>query len=113
MLLVRLLWVLLGGLGAWFGGAQPGQPGPPPHTYRGLVVDAGRRPLVGASVLVKGTRTAVTTNADGVFLLTLPTGAYELLVDYPGHISPQVLLAPTDSVVTITLRSTQPRATRR
>jgi hypothetical protein len=101
------------GLGALPGAAQPAQPNAPLRTYRGLVVDASRRPLVGASVLVKGTRTAVTTNAEGAFVLTLPVGAYELLVDYPGHLSPPALLKPSDSLITVVLRSTQPRATRR
>ncbi|WP_210516517.1 carboxypeptidase regulatory-like domain-containing protein [Hymenobacter terricola] len=110
MLLVRLLWVIILGVGALPGAAQPGQP---LRTYRGLVTDTNRRPLVGASVLVKGTRTAVTTNSEGQFLLALPAGAYELLVDYPGYISPPALLGPTDSVITVMLRSTRPRATRR
>lgn len=110
MLLLRLLWVLLPELA---GLAQPGQPARPLRTYRGQVVDAARHPLAGASVLVKGTHTAVTTNSEGTFVLQLPAGTYELLVDYPGHLAPRTVLGPPDSVVTVVLRSTQPRATRR
>lgn len=96
------------------GHAQPGQTTPPPlFTYPGRVVDAALHPLAGASVLVKGTGTAVSTNADGRFLLTLPAGPHTLLVDYPGYLAAGTPVAQPDSLLTIKMYSTQPRPARR
>ncbi|WBA43919.1 carboxypeptidase-like regulatory domain-containing protein [Hymenobacter canadensis] len=82
-------------------------------TCRGRVLDAARRPLAGASVWAKGTPFAATTNSEGLFRLELPTGSYLLLVDYPGHLARPTPVSPADSVFTIRVYSTQPRATRR
>ena len=110
---LSLFWILLYGLGQAPAPGQASEPARPSRTYRGQVVDPGRRPLVGATVFVKGTRTAVTTNSEGVFVLTLPAGTFELLVDYPGHLAPAVRVGTSDSVLLVTLYSTQPRARRR
>jgi len=110
---LSLFWILLYGLGQAPARGQASEPARPPRTYRGQVVDTSRRPLAGATVFVKGTRTAVTTNSEGVFVLTLPAGTFELLVDYPGHLAPTVRVGTTDSVLMVTLYSTQPRARRR
>ncbi|WP_350356630.1 carboxypeptidase-like regulatory domain-containing protein [Hymenobacter canadensis] len=80
---------------------------------RGRVLDVSRRPVVGASVWAKGTLIAATTNSEGLFRLELPTGSYLLLVDYPGYLARDTRVSPTDSVFTILVYSTQPRATRR
>lgn len=43
-----------------------------PATVSGLVVDAGGRPVVGASVLVAGTTVGTSTDAEGRFSLSVP-----------------------------------------
>ncbi|MDB5268690.1 MAG: SusC/RagA family TonB-linked outer membrane protein [Hymenobacter sp.] len=106
MVMLRLLWLITLGL------ARPAA-APPAHTYRGLVVDSSHRPLVGASIIAKGTHSAATTNSEGRFELLLPAGAYELLVEYPGYLAPRTLVGPADSVLTVVMYSTRPRTTRR
>jgi hypothetical protein len=89
--------------------SRPAQ-APALRPYRGRVVSSSGQALVGATVLVRGTHTATTTNADGVFLLPLPVGTYPVLVDYPGYLASQPLVLQfPDSLVTFTLYSTQPR----
>lgn len=112
MLMLRLLWmgmVLLGPemqLGT-------GQPSQPTRMYRGLVVDSSHRPLVGASIMAKGTRLAASTNSEGRFELLLPAGTFELLIDYPSYLAPRTLAGPPDSALTVVLFSSWPRAARR
>lgn len=48
-------------------------------TIKGKVVD-GENPVAGASIVVKGTKTGTTSNADGSFLLNLKKGTYTLQV---------------------------------
>lgn len=110
MRVLLLPWFLLVGLGLRPALAQPSLPA---RTYHGQVVNTSHRPLVGATVFVKGTHTAVSTNSAGIFVLTLPAGAFELLVDYPGHLAPPVRIGGPDSVLTVVLRSTQPPVRRR
>lgn len=100
---------------AFIGISAPWQTTPAPiQNYRGRVVDIAGHGVAGASVWAKGTHTATSTNADGLFLLSLPAGAYFLLVDYPGHLARETPVPQVpDSALTITLYSTQPHATRR
>jgi TonB-linked SusC/RagA family outer membrane protein len=51
----------------------------------GRVVDAAERPLEGVEVLVTGTNIRTATNADGVFTLSVPAGAVELVVRMIGY----------------------------
>lgn len=81
--------------------------------YSGRVVDAALHPLAGASVLVKGTATAVSTNAEGRFLLLLPPGPHTLLADYPGYLAADTPIAQPDSLLTIKMYPTRPRPARR
>jgi TonB-dependent receptor len=46
--------------------------------------DSGEE-LVGASVLVVGTKTGVKTNIDGIYTLNLPAGKYDIRVSYVGY----------------------------
>ncbi|WP_035558386.1 carboxypeptidase regulatory-like domain-containing protein [Hymenobacter sp. IS2118] len=77
------------------------------------MIDASHRPVLGASIWAKGTHEAATTNSEGFFRLSLPLGSYLLLVDYPGHLARETPVSPTDSTLTITVYSTQPRTKRR
>jgi TonB-linked SusC/RagA family outer membrane protein len=56
-------------------------------------------PVIGASVLVKGTSTGVITDADGSFtLVNLPSNARTLVVSYVGMVTQEVAVRPTVDV---------------
>ena len=59
-------------------------------------------PVIGASVLVKGTTTGTVTDIDGNFTLSVPAGAKTLVVSYIGYKTQEVAVAPR---VTISLKS--------
>ncbi len=87
--LLGLLMVFLAGtFGAW---AQ--------STVSGVVEDASGEPLIGATVLVKGTQTATSTNIDGEFSLQASPGA-TLVVSYIGY---KTVEAPAKSGMKVTL----------
>ena len=52
---------------------------------KGQVVDETGLPMIGASVLVKGTSTGVITDLDGNFVLKVPDGVEELQVSFVGY----------------------------
>ncbi|MBX2921694.1 MAG: SusC/RagA family TonB-linked outer membrane protein [Chitinophagaceae bacterium] len=58
---------------------------PPPVDISGRVTNAKNEPLEGVSVTVKGTQAGTTTNADGRFLLSLPTNNVELVFSFVGY----------------------------
>lgn len=55
-------------------------------TIKGTVVDETGEPLIGASVLVEGTKTVGTsTDLEGQFVLTMPAGKTKLVITYIGY----------------------------
>lgn len=57
-----------------------------PATVSGLVVDAGGRPVVGASVLVAGTTVGTSTDAEGRFSLSVPSpSTSRLTINFLGY----------------------------
>ncbi len=54
-------------------------------TCRGTVIDELGEPVIGATVSVKGTSTAVATDIDGNFTLKVPQGKHKLLITYIGY----------------------------
>ncbi|OAV71906.1 Outer membrane receptor for ferrienterochelin and colicins [Bacteroidales bacterium Barb6] len=55
-------------------------------TVSGSMTDGGSgEDLIGAGVLVKGTRTGAVTNAYGLYSLSLPPGTYTLVFSYLGY----------------------------
>ena len=79
--------------------------------YTGRVVNPAAVPLAGASVLLKGTVMATSTNAAGMFRLMGPAGPQVVVVSYPQHLTVQRPIAGPDSAVVIVLHSTRPRVT--
>jgi TonB-dependent starch-binding outer membrane protein SusC len=69
----------------------------------GVVTDEKGGFLPGVSVVVKGTRTGTTTDADGRFQITLPTGRNILTFSYVGYLSQDV---PVGGRTTLTLSLT-------
>ena len=54
-------------------------------TVTGQVIDENGEPMIGVSVLVKGTKVGAITDFDGNFKLNAPAGAKELQVTYMGY----------------------------
>ena len=54
-------------------------------TVKGTVLDENGEPLIGVSIVVKGTGTGTITDFDGKFSIDLPRGSKELLVSYIGY----------------------------
>ena len=81
-----------------------------PRPYTGQVLNQVREPLSRATVLVRGTPTVVTTNADGTFLLPLAAGPHTLVVDYPGYrsavLSVVLSVVRPDSTLVVLLAAT-------
>ena len=107
---VRLLLTLsFSGLLAGSSPAQSGGGVPAGSlTYSGRVVSSTLQPLSGATVWVKGTATAITTNSEGAFLLNVPAGPQTLVAEFPGYLAAQLPILRPDSVLTIQLIPTQP-----
>ena len=55
-----------------------------PQVLTGTVSSEGT-PLAGATVVVKGTTTGTSTNADGFYTLRLTSGTYEIIFSYVGY----------------------------
>ncbi len=68
----------------------------------GEVVDEKSEPLIGATVMVKGTSTGTTTDVDGKFSLSAKTGAV-LTVSYVGY-EPTTVKVPQSHKITIVLK---------
>ena len=54
------------------------------RTVTGTITDDGGEPLIGASILVKGTSTGTVTDIDGSYSVELPDGSTTLVVSYTG-----------------------------
>lgn len=54
------------------------------NRIRGMVVDANREPIPGASIIVKGTRTGTSTNIEGEFTLDVKNDKVTLEVSFIG-----------------------------
>jgi TonB-dependent SusC/RagA subfamily outer membrane receptor len=65
---------------------------------QGTVVDEAGEPIIGATVLVKGTNQGTVTDVDGSFTLTAPAGG-TLVVSYVGYTTKEVPVSPNVRVV--------------
>jgi len=65
---------------------------------RGVVVDETGEPVVGATILIKGTSQGTVTDFDGNFALTVPANA-RLVVSYVGMVTLEVAATPTMRIV--------------
>ena len=59
------------------------------QTVTGTVVDEAGQPVIGATVIVKGSAQGTTTGIDGKFHLIVPAGG-ELTISYLGYISQDI-----------------------
>ena len=74
----------------------------PQSNLTGLVLDESGIPLAGASIIAKGTSVGTTTDFDGNFEITLPSGVTVIQVSYIGFLSKEVNVAGQTSV-TVTM----------
>ena len=65
---------------------------------KGTIVDDQGVPLVGATVLIKGTSRGVTTDFDGNFEISVPDGSTTLVVSYLGFITQEVDVSGKTSI---------------
>lgn len=63
------------------------------RTVRGKVTDPSGAPIIGASVVVKGTTAGVTTNTDGTFSLVIPANAKILAFSFVGMRSQEIAIS--------------------
>lgn len=64
----------------FFGNSNPTQQ----HELQGKVMDDDNEPLIGASILIKGTSQGTVTDIDGTFSLNIPNRCADLVVSYTG-----------------------------
>ena len=72
-------------------------------TVRGKVVDVSGEPVIGASVVVKGTTTGVITDLDGNFILSNVSGKAVLVISYVGY-KPQEIAVSGKSAINVTMQ---------
>src|SRR5256885_1215822 len=65
----------------------------------GTVIDDKGSPLPGATVTAQGQRINTTTNANGVFNLTVPDNAKILEITYIGMVSQEIPVPASGSVI--------------
>ena len=63
-------------------------------TVSGQVLDEKGEPMIGVSVLVKGTKVGAITDFEGNFKLTAPSGATVLQLTYMGYKAQDVSITP-------------------
>ena len=71
----------------------------------GTVSDPDGNPLVGASVLVKGTTTGIFTSEQGEFSLSVPSGYDMLVISYVGFVSQDVSIGDGSKLSVSLVRS--------
>lgn len=67
-------------------------------TVRGTIVDASAEPLIGVSVMAKGTSIGTVTDVDGKYSLEVPVGTEALVFSYIGYGASEEPLAGRSSV---------------
>jgi len=72
-------------------------------TVSGVVKDASGETIIGASVIVKGTKVATITNIDGAYTLNVPADSKTIVVSYIGMQTQEIAI--NASIVNVTLRS--------
>jgi TonB-linked SusC/RagA family outer membrane protein len=69
------------------------------RTIRGKITEAGSgEPLIGATVMAKGTSSGTITDLDGSYDLTIPENATSLLVSFTGYVTQEINLGVSNIV---------------
>src|SRR4051812_25373781 len=75
------------------------------RTIEGKITDENGKPVVGASVSIKGTKTAILTDTSGYFKIILPVDTVVLIFTCVGY-EPRELALNGEQTVNITLKKT-------
>src|SRR5690554_6881065 len=62
------------------------------RTISGVVTDENGDPVIGATIVVKGTAIGTTTDLDGIFTLKIPTDVKTLQVSYVGMVTTELTI---------------------
>ncbi len=68
------------------------------RTVSGKISDASGAPVQGANILVKGTNVGATTNADGDYTISVPSGANTLVVSFVGHTTQELPISGRSNI---------------
>ena len=71
-------------------------------TITGTVLDEAAQPMVGASVVVKGTTKGAITDLDGKFIVSVPNDATVLMFSFTGYTTQEVVIGASN-VLNVTL----------
>lgn len=77
------------------------------RTISGTVTDESGEPLIGASILVKGTSTGMVTDLDGSYSLNVPDDATTLVFSYTGYETKEVELGASNVVDVVMTESAE------
>ncbi|MEL7423439.1 MAG: carboxypeptidase-like regulatory domain-containing protein [Bacteroidota bacterium] len=69
----------------------------------GYITDDGGEPLIGASVLIKGTAVGTVTDWDGYYQLWAPAAGVEIIISYTGFETQEVILGSNAGEIDIVL----------
>lgn len=78
--------------------AETGSPNEVDQAVSGVVTDEKGGGLPGVNVVVKGTQSGATTNTEGRYQITLPTGRTTLVFSYVGFITQEVVVGERTTV---------------
>lgn len=67
------------------------------RTISGTITDDKKEPLIGASVLVKGTSTGTISDVSGAFSFSVPANGTTLVISYTGYASKEVAIGASNS----------------
>ena len=79
-------------------GASPAVSGQDEVSVSGTVTDEQGEPLIGASVLIKGTTVGSITDLDGKFSIRIPASGADLEISYIGYITKEVTVTTQDNL---------------
>lgn len=99
--ILRAIWLVILCFGTLISMAQT----PATRTITGTVYDDSGVALPGAGVIIKGTKTAASTNSEGRYSISVPATPTVLVFSYIGTTSQEVEVAANRTTVNVTLRS--------
>ncbi len=94
-LLTCLLVLLISFFGVSYAQAQSG-----PIKVTGKIIDESKEPMIGVTVIVKGSQIGAVTDLDGNFSLNVPATAKEIQVSYIGY-KTMILPIPVSHIISI------------
>jgi TonB-linked SusC/RagA family outer membrane protein len=99
--ILRAIWVVIWCVGTLVSQAQT----PTSRSITGTVYDESGTALPGAGVVIKGTKTAVSTNVEGRYTISVPSSSTILVFSYIGTTPQEVEVGANRTTINVTLRS--------